>query len=574
MTSLFGKTPSFGGTSTTSTSTSGIGGSTSTGLFGNTSGTTNTTSGSLFGSNTGTSTGTGLFGTTTNNTTGGLFGSSSTTTAPSTSLFGNTSGTTTSSNLFGSTNTTNTNLFGSTTATNQTSNLTQKPNFINARSTVRQLTTIVPEWKGQFDVADILLVIQEKTLNSIMGLIQQLDSLDTQCVTLSDKVKNTLNDIKLQQDKFHNKVKEKCSKQDTQNLISIKARRLADVLLSEPANSSNIVTSFKVPNHLNVQMSKELLEKTRLLKDEIQLIQNIVQSLKNIDVKKASKFIEDVLDSQRQRITLIGDRISKLLERADAIVHKDSKKDIWANITPETSKLKRSFMEAVGLPTEKPCEKSDTSSKSDIKRKIEYLKRFNTAYKDSKFVALKDSRYNIKDLVTGPDLTSTSTSGIGGSTSTGLFGNTSGTTNTTSGSLFGSNTGTSTGTGLFGTTTNNTTGGLFGSSSTTTAPSTSLFGNTSGTTTSSNLFGSTNTTNTTSNLFGNTTQNTNTNLFGSTNSKSLFGSTSTSTNTGGSLFGSSSTNTGSSTSTGTALAIYQPNSTSSLFGSSTSKLGR
>ncbi|KAK1932890.1 hypothetical protein X943_001268 [Babesia divergens] len=470
------------------------------------------------------------------------------------------------------------------------------PEKLNYRCTVRHLTNLIPHWKGHFDVADMLLSSQEKSMSKVRLMIDKLEDLDKNCSTSHENIKNSLNGISLLQDKLQSEVDERCKLQDKQNLISIKARRLSDSLrtVGKPPGTK-ISAVFRVPNHLNVQLSKELLDTIRAWKKDIHLLQMEVTSLKDIDLSQYVSTVHVVIKSHDKRITHISDRLTKAVSGADSKMRE--RRGIWDNIADETSNIKRAFLTAVGLPIRPPVhdhEMTLTSSANmdnDIKKQIQYLKKFNDAFRETGNAALDGSTFNIRELLQQPTPPSTNILfGGAGASTTNVFGGTG--SNAMGSSLFGNNTvmngnrlfgnsatGTSsgnifgggnktTGAGLFGSTsTTNTTGGLFGSGSTTNTTG-GLFGSNNTTNTTGGLFGSNNNTNTTGGPFGsNNNTNTTGGLFGSNNTTNttggLFGSNNN-TNTTGGLFGS---NNNTNTTGGLFGSNNTTNTTGGLFGS-------
>uniref|UniRef100_A0A3B0MP97 Nucleoporin FG repeat region containing protein, putative n=1 Tax=Theileria annulata TaxID=5874 RepID=A0A3B0MP97_THEAN len=499
---------------------------------------------------------------------------------------------------------------------------------LDSRSSVRQLTTLIPEWKGHFDLADVLMTSQEQHLNNVSMMVSQLYELYSKFQTTFDYVKTSLNDINLQQDKLNEDLNERLKCQDLQNLVTIKSRRLCENVINK-RGTNDMSSVFRIPNHINVQLSRELYERVRQFRSEVEYIQNEVQLLKEIDVFQAPNFIESVLNSHKVRIKTLGDMLSNHLKRAEKSLNKDLKSHLWSGISYEPSVLRSDFLNAIGLDKPKPPE-PDTSQNSEVKKQIRYLRNFNSSYNDPNFPYLKDYGYNIKDLLTnfvpnqnvslqGVSMATPNTSSLFGTSQFGAsnlttpFGTTTGTSqpgglfgssqpvttqptglfgNTGSG-LFGASTGlgattglgstsATTGTGLFGSTTDpgSTTGitgsGLFGSTTNQTATTQpgGLFGSNTGTTTGTGLFGSTTglgtTTGTTtgSGLFGSTSGTTGTG-FGNTGSSGtgLFGSNTSTTGTSqpGGLFGTTQTGT-----TGTGLfGSTTGNTGSGLFGNTT-----
>ncbi|GIX61035.1 nucleoporin NUP116/NSP116 [Babesia caballi] len=469
------------------------------------------------------------------------------------------------------------------------------PQSVNSRCTVRLLTQLVPHWRGHFDVAEILLTAHESNIGKVRSMVDRLVELDKQCWQSHDHIKNSLNGISLMQSKLEREVSERCKRQDAQNLISIKARRLSESLQpSETPRGSKVSAIFRVPNHLHVQLTKELLDVIRSWKHEIHLLQQEVSSLNDIDLSQYVSTVKVVIGSHEKRIANLGVRLTKALTGMDARVRS---KELWGGVADETSELKKAFLTAVGLPVRPPINENETVTEStddtsnEIKKQIAYLRKFNTAFRETGKFSVDVSGYNIRELLQQPTPQPTS-SGLFGSMapSGGLFGSTA--PNTTGTSLFGTNTGTtgsglfggSGGTNLFGSTAKPAgTTGLFGATNTGTTGTTGLFGGTStGTTGSTGLFGSTNTNTTgTTGLFGSTSTGTtgSTGLFGSTNTATtgttgLFGSTSTGTTGSTGLFGSTNTAT-----TGTTGLFGSTNTATSgstgLFGSaSTSTFGQ
>ncbi|EAN32601.1 Nucleoporin FG repeat region family protein [Theileria parva strain Muguga] len=441
---------------------------------------------------------------------------------------------------------------------------------LDSRSSVRQLTTLIPEWKGHFDLADVLMTSQEQHLNNVSLMLSQLYDLYSKFQSAFDYAKTSLNDINLQQDKLNEDLNERLRCQDLQNLVTIKSRRLCENVIST-RGTNDMSSVFRIPNHINVQLSRELYERVRQFRSEVEYIQNEVQLLKEIDVFQAPNFIESVLNSHNVRIKTLGDMISNLLKKAEKSLNMDLKSHLWSGIAADISVLRSDFLNAIGLDKPKPPE-SDSSQHSEVKKQIRYLRNFNSSYNDPNFPYLKDYGYNIKDLLTNfvPNQ-SVSLQGVNmGATNTGaLFGGSQfGTSNLTA--PFGATSGATQPGGLFGTSQNLTSqpGGLFGSTQTGTTGS-GLFGTTTGLgsttgTAGTGLFGSTTGLGSTpgtagSGLFGSTTTQP-----GTTQPGGLFGSN-TGTTTGTGLFGST---TGLGTTTGTSGTAG-----SGLFGSTTTTTG-
>ncbi|KAK2196578.1 bifunctional Nucleoporin FG repeat/Nucleoporin NSP1-NUP62 [Babesia duncani] len=567
---------------------------------------------SLFGANTGaTGTGSSLFGSQQTPSFGGgsnvSFGANT-----STGLC------TTSTGSFGNTGNMS---FGAPKSDFDKSNMTnynQQPqsNRINGRCTIRQLTNLMPEWKGHFDVADMLLLKQEKSLDNIRITIDTLVELDEKCKKTREHIQNSLNGVSMQQEKLQQDLVTSVKHQDSQNLISIKARRLAESLNKNEKTGRGTTGAFRVPNHLHVQLSKDLLDQVRSIHNQVQVLQDEVKSLKKIDMSQATNVVQHVLKCHVTRIGHLGDVMSKVLIRAESILN-GGKKELWDSVSG-AGKVRRAFFDAVGLSFNQEQEPQKEQfvkipSSHEITRQIDYLRRFNNAFKEFDVSGMDDTHYNIKELLQQPTSAPQQQMGFGTPASSGMFG-TSGTSlfgstqqqNTGAGGLFGSTQQQNTGAGglfgsaqqqntgaggLFGSTQQQNTGagGLFGSAQQQNTGAGGLFGstqqqntgggglfgsaqqqNTGGgglfgsaqqqNTGSGGLFGSTQQQNTTSAgvLFGATPQSTGTGLgassgFGTSNQQTnAFGS---STNTGGGLFGSSNN---SNASKSTALAVYQP----------------
>ncbi|GFE53272.1 nucleoporin [Babesia ovis] len=528
--------------------------------------------GSLFGSS----------GTTSFNLSGApTFGSTSSATNPTGSQSYNLTTNTGQPSLFGTSG--NTGALGLNQSAVTTGAIPQK---FNSRCTIRLLTQHVPQWRGHFDVADVMLNAQEKSMVKVRSMVDRLVELDKQCWQSHDNIKNSLNGISLLHSKLQREVHDRCKRQDTQNMISIKARRLCESLQTNATpRGSKVSAAFRVPNHLHVQLTKELLDKIRSWRQEIHLLQLEVLSLKDIELMQYVSTVKVVQGSHDKRISNIGNRLTKIVSTMDTRLR--DRKDLWDGVADETSALKKAFLTAVGLPVRLPVGNTDSistpcsDSTREIKKQIEYLRKFNTAFQETGNCNIDSSSYNIREMLQKPTPapapsqlfgavtptgglfgnttpTTTGNTGLFGNTTTGLFGQQQSTTGTTS--LFGNTaTGTTGTTGLFGQQQSGTgTTGMFGSTTTSTTGTTGLFGqqqpSTTGTT---SLFG--NTTAGTTGLFGNTTPST-TGLFGQ--------QTSTTANTG--LFGNTTPTTSATTST-TGLFGQQQSTTGTtgLFGSTT-----
>ncbi|GBE58938.1 Nucleoporin NUP116 NSP116 [Babesia ovata] len=444
------------------------------------------------------------------------------------------------------------------------------PQKVNSRCTVRLLTQLIPQWRGHFDVADLLLTAHEKNIAKVRPMVDRLVELDAQCWQSHDEIKNSLNGISLLQSKLQQEVNDRCKRQDAQNLISIKARRLSESLRpNETPRGSKISAMFRVPNHLHVQLTKELLDNIRSWRNEIHVLNMEVLSLKDIDMSQYVTTVNRVLGSHEKRISGLGDRLTKAVRGMDE--RHRNRDDLWSGVVDEPSELKRAFLTAVGLPIRPAANEGEPQATSssdvgdEIKKQISYLRKFNTAFRETGSYNLDQSAYNIRDILQQPTQPP-ATSQFFGTTqpSTGLFG--TGAPGTSSTPLFGGSTGT-TG-GIFGTTGSS---NLFGAASKP-AGTTNVFGATTGST-GTNLFGGSTTATTGTNVFGAGTTGT-TNAFGTaatgtTGTTNLFGTGATGTSTTTGIFGSSSTPTfGQQQQTTTTGGVFgqQPASSGGLFG--------
>ncbi|ORM40077.1 Nuclear pore complex protein Nup98-Nup96 [Babesia sp. Xinjiang] len=457
------------------------------------------------------------------------------------------------------------------------------PKMFNSRCTVRLLTQHVPQWRGHFDIADVMLSAHEKSIVKVRGMVDRLVELDKQSWESHENIKNSLNGISLLQSKLQREVNDRCKRQDTQNMISIKARRLSESLqTNETPRGSKVSAAFRVPNHLHVHLTKELLDTIRSWRREINVLQLEVLSLKDIELSQYVSTVKVVLGSHDKRIANIGNRVTKAVSSMD--VRLRDRKGLWEVVADEPSELKKAFLTAVGLPVRPPVSQNDSlavscsESSREIKKQIAYLRKFNSAFTETGKSAV-DSCYNIREVLQKPTPPPTSSQLFGSIAPVGAMvgGAPAG---TAGGSLFGA-TSTTPGTGLFGSTTGI---GLFGTAAkpagitgtTTTTGTTGLFGATPASNTgTTGLFGATTTGTTGTGLFGtNTATTTGTGLFGTkptgttTGSTGLFGAAATTTapaTTGTGLFGTTNTSTGV---FGTAAAA--PATTGAgLFGSTT-----
>ncbi|EDO08216.1 Nucleoporin FG repeat region family protein [Babesia bovis T2Bo] len=427
------------------------------------------------------------------------------------------------------------------------------PQNFHSRCTVRLLTQYVPQWSGHFDVAEVILTAHENRILKMREMVDRLLALDKLCWQSHDNIKNLLNGISLLQSKLHKGVTDRCKRQDTQNMISTKARRLCDTLQSNDTHhGTKFLASFRVPNHLHVQLSKELLDTIRSGRQEIRLLQLEVMSLKDIELSKYVLTVKGVQDAHDKTLHKIADRLSKIVSSMDE--HFRDRKDLWHCVADETSDLKRSFLISIGLPVRPAASQSSTNglpyveSHKEIKKQIDCLRKFNAAFSTTGKINMDASYYNIREMLQKPTPNAAASQVVGAFGTTGMVG-----TNTTvpGTSLFGTNYGTNAGS-VYGTSTGagsqqtgiGFTGGtvnIFGSNNTTTSGN-NLFGNIPTTNTgTSNIFGTTNT-GTTGGLFGNA--NTNTTL-ASTGTGGLFGSNTVATPgiTTKSLFGTTNANT-------------------------------
>ncbi|CDR96861.1 Nucleoporin NUP116/NSP116 [Babesia bigemina] len=372
------------------------------------------------------------------------------------------------------------------------------PQKVNSRCSVRLLTQLIPQWRGHFDVADLLLTAHEKNIAKVRPMVDRLVELDAQCWQSHDEIKNSLNGISLLQTKLQHEVNDRCKRQDAQNLLSIKARRLSESLRpNETPRGSKISAMFRVPNHLHVQLTKELLDNIRSWRNEIHVLNMEVLSLKDIDLSQYVTTVNRVLSSHEKRISTIGDRLTKALRGMDD--KSRNREELWSGVADEPSELKKAFLTAVGLPIRPPASEGEpiaTSSSdtgNEIKKQIAYLRKFNTAFRETGSYNLDQSGYNIREILQQPTQPPTNSQLFGATQpSTGLFG--AGTAGSTTTPLFGGSTANSG--GLFGNT-----GGsnLFGAASKP-AGTTNVFGSTAGTT-GSTLFGGSTTAATGTNVF-------------------------------------------------------------------------
>ncbi|KAK1444564.1 hypothetical protein BgAZ_104700 [Babesia gibsoni] len=465
------------------------------------------------------------------------------------------------------------------------------PGMINSRFTIRHLTSVIPQWKGHFDVADMMLSSQERSMSTVRGMIDMLDELDKECRECYDNIKNSLNGINLLQEKLKKEVKERCKRQDSQNLISIKARRLSESLgTAKRTVGSKISPVFRVPNHLHLQLSKELLDIIRSWKKEIHLLQIEVLSLKDIDISRYVSTVKVVLASHEKRISNIGNCLTKAVSGVETKL--SDSKDMWDIVADKTSDVRKAFLEAIGLPI-RPSLSESTSTVtttidpgSEIKRQIVYLRKFNSAFEQTGRASMDAATYNIRELLQQPtQVTNTTSLFGGGAQNTGLFGGTTsggtagssifGNTASTGMNMFGSNTANVQGGSLFGAANKTAGTGLFGSTPTQTqptatfgttvaaTPTTGLFGSTTGGVQGGSTFGTAQPTTQNTGIFGSaTTGTTGTSLFGSgtaaTPSTGGFGVATTATTTTPTMFGASTTTTGGSGLFGTATSATNP----------------
>nr|PVC51068.1 hypothetical protein MACL_00001800 [Theileria orientalis] len=535
--------------------------------------------------------------------------------------------------LFG---TTNTNLAGTSSNTLATGlnsqeafQNTQITNFqplqnVDSAITILHLTTLIPQWKGHFDIIEKMILSLDQSITSVEEVIAQMDSnlyifLGTYSLT-----KGMLNNITIHQIIFFKEVNDMLAHHHVQNWLTVRARRQCEsAVKKEQENEGN---NHQVPNNLSVELSKKMVEMVRKLIDKINDVNEEVKTLMELDLLQVPNYINSVVESSKTRIIKISEKLTDLLNDIDyrknstritdpplalretAIMNGKDKKDskntnkngyelILGNpvkilTSPgNQSELRKRFMDALGIKQKRV---TIVSEMNQVKMQIRYLRKFNTSYDDKQLPSLKDKGINITDIL-GPmqqnqtmltqgarptDLTGTTMGSLlpsGGGT--GIFGATTGTGTS---NLFGSTTsgfgttGATTGSSnLFGTTGTGTSN-LFGTGAGTTTGTSNLFGTTSGTTTgTSNLFGGTSTG--ASNLFGSTTGTTTgtSNLFGSTpgtttGTSGLFGTTPTTTGTTGTsnLFGTTSGTTGLFGTTSTTPTT-QFGSTTTGFGAST-----
>ncbi|CTQ41212.1 Nucleoporin FG repeat region [Babesia microti strain RI] len=465
----------------------------------------------------------------------------------------------------------------------QLNDISYKPEYANAngKMTVRQISMIISPWKGQFERADKLIKQKETTLDSIGHSILQMDNSYDSCCKLHDDVHSVVKQCALETEKLLNQAKKFLKNQEERVKRYNQAKRLVDLIKNEDKSDKGTswLNAIQVPNHLLIQLAKDLLFQIRSYGKQVDDLENNANALLGANGSNVLSMIESLLDMHHESILAQNAKIASLVARAEHI-----EGTLGKSIDMEP------FIKAFHPVKLESVTQAPKQEMNDIKIKIENFKRFNKALtgdgNDNKPIHLGN--------LLSPILPSNSTGNFigqqpqaqqsqmgimgGFGTSSGLLASNTQQNTNTGGGLFGSSfansgtgtgLGTGTGGGLFGSISNNpltgtgsTGGGLFGSTSTSQPATTGgLFGGTASTgasATGGGLSGSTSTIQptTTGGLFGSTTTQQNT-------SGGLFGSTATTGTSGGGLFGSSNTGTSSG---GLFGSTTQQNTSGGLFG--------